>query len=229
MKKMTSQSKFKADVFLNGDYAGESREIYYDYEPIESYHLEEYDKVVLSDLGKTTITIVFPGWELKYDSNVAETILTHFEEPQTMFKKHKIKVKSNSTHLHEWYDWTLSYNSYSKNYNTWNGFVKESKKSVTLPFDWNSNYYYFYPPDSTVYDSHGYINESFFPPFSRPSEVDKLPGLKENVRNPVNGTMDTLERVIIRLNDSERWSREQIADWLETLDVNINFKVGTNE
>lgn len=29
--------------------------------------------------------------------------------------------------------------------------------------------------------------------------------------------------VIIHLNDNHKWSREQIADWLETLDANIQF------
>ena len=33
-----------------------------------------------------------------------------------------------------------------------------------------------------------------------------------------------LQTVIISLNDQYKWSREQIADWLETLDVDIQIK-----
>ncbi|UTN92352.1 hypothetical protein SEA_STIGMA_104 [Streptomyces phage Stigma] len=54
--------------------------------------------------------------------------------------------------------------------------------------------------------------------------VDELPGVKEMVKHPVTGSRDTLERVIISLNDSYDWSREEIANWLETLDIDITFK-----
>lgn len=33
----------------------------------------------------------------------------------------------------------------------------------------------------------------------------------------------TVQRMIVHLNDNHRWSREQIADWLETLDVDLTF------
>lgn len=62
------------------------------------------------------------------------------------------------------------------------------------------------------------------------------PALKELVTSPCacgHGT-DYLENVIIHLNDSPghgilktdkpAWTREEIADWLETLDVDIEFK-----
>ncbi|XAO35294.1 hypothetical protein SEA_FRANCOB_105 [Streptomyces phage Francob] len=62
------------------------------------------------------------------------------------------------------------------------------------------------------------------------SRVDELPGVKERVKNPVTGSESTLERVIINLNDQHKWTREQIADWLETLDIDITFKTKeTNE
>lgn len=38
------------------------------------------------------------------------------------------------------------------------------------------------------------------------------------VIHPVTRTKDSLGNVIILLNDSYRWSREAIADWLDTLD-----------
>lgn len=37
------------------------------------------------------------------------------------------------------------------------------------------------------------------------------------VEHPVNGKFLPLMHVIIELNDTQKWSREQIADWLDTL------------
>lgn len=37
-------------------------------------------------------------------------------------------------------------------------------------------------------------------------------------------TEQRLFRIIIHLNDYHGWSREQIADWLETLDVDLKLK-----
>ena len=55
-------------------------------------------------------------------------------------------------------------------------------------------------------------------------EVDKLPGLREKVKCPVSGAMGNLQTTIIYLNDTAKWTRGQIADWLETLDVDLRFK-----
>lgn len=40
------------------------------------------------------------------------------------------------------------------------------------------------------------------------------------------GSRLSLWYMIQHLNDFHEWSREQIADWLETLDVNITFPIG---
>lgn len=63
----------------------------------------------------------------------------------------------------------------------------------------------------------------------RRKEVDALPGLKAQVKNPVTGYVSSLEETIIALNDTAKWSRERIADWLETLDVDIKFKTAEAE
>jgi hypothetical protein len=55
--------------------------------------------------------------------------------------------------------------------------------------------------------------------------VDQLPGLKEMVTHPISKNRNTLERVIISLNDQHKWTREQIADWLDTLDIDLTFRV----
>lgn len=35
--------------------------------------------------------------------------------------------------------------------------------------------------------------------------------------------------LIVHLNDDHKWSREQIADWLDTLDVDLSFPVPEGE
>lgn len=42
------------------------------------------------------------------------------------------------------------------------------------------------------------------------------------------GTGLSLWYMIQHLNDHHEWSREKIADWLETLDANITFPIGEN-
>lgn len=45
-----------------------------------------------------------------------------------------------------------------------------------------------------------------------------LPGINNRVKNPEEGTEDSLYSVIINLNDTHKWTRERIADWIESLD-----------
>lgn len=47
---------------------------------------------------------------------------------------------------------------------------------------------------------------------------------RQHVRHPVTGKGEALRGVIMSLNDRHGWTREQIADWLETLDIDINMK-----
>jgi len=55
--------------------------------------------------------------------------------------------------------------------------------------------------------------------------IDQMPGLRARVKHPVQGhDWYTLEQVIISLNDQYRWTRERIADWLDTLDIDLSFK-----
>lgn len=55
--------------------------------------------------------------------------------------------------------------------------------------------------------------------------ISKLPALKEQVKHPITGLTLDLQSAIIQLNDVQKWTREQIADWLETLDIDIRFGV----
>jgi hypothetical protein len=59
---------------------------------------------------------------------------------------------------------------------------------------------------------------------SSPEGIDDLPALQELVKNPITGRVKELKFVIMFLNDNAKWTREQIADWLESLDVDIEFK-----
>lgn len=59
-----------------------------------------------------------------------------------------------------------------------------------------------------------------------PPEVVLLPGLDQIVWHPAQHEPCQLREAVISLNDSYGWSREKIADWLETLDVDITFKIG---
>jgi hypothetical protein len=68
-----------------------------------------------------------------------------------------------------------------------------------------------------VVSGSGYIGEL--------PEVAMLPGLMTKVRHPVYTTEQWAVRdAIINLNDVHTWTREQIADWLDTLDVDLRFK-----
>ncbi len=50
-----------------------------------------------------------------------------------------------------------------------------------------------------------------------------LPGLSTEVKHPVTGETGEISTWIISLNDRYRWSRERIADWLDTLDADLRF------
>jgi hypothetical protein len=50
-----------------------------------------------------------------------------------------------------------------------------------------------------------------------------LPNVRAEVRHPVAKCPDRLDRIIVSLNDTHRWTREQIADWLDTLDLDLRF------
>lgn len=43
-------------------------------------------------------------------------------------------------------------------------------------------------------------------------------------KHPVSGGSSYLLEIIISLNDYHKWTREQIADWLETLDLDLRFQ-----
>lgn len=59
--------------------------------------------------------------------------------------------------------------------------------------------------------------------------IRKLPGLDEIVTHPESGTKQSVKDIIIFLNDRSKWTREEIADWLDTLDLDLKFKVDIDE
>jgi hypothetical protein len=50
-----------------------------------------------------------------------------------------------------------------------------------------------------------------------------LPGINALVKHPVTGDHERVRSIIVNLNDGHRWSRERIADWLDTLDTDLRF------
>lgn len=59
---------------------------------------------------------------------------------------------------------------------------------------------------------------------------EAIPGFNQmKVKHPVHGDEEYLRTTIINLNDSHRWTREQIADWLETLDHDLTIRTESRE
>jgi hypothetical protein len=55
--------------------------------------------------------------------------------------------------------------------------------------------------------------------------AERLPGVDEVVEHPIEkGYYEKMFTIILDLNDHYRWSRERIADWVETLNVDTTFK-----
>lgn len=103
--------------------------------------------------------------------------------------------------------------------------------------------------DSThVYGGHEF-NEAKANSYEEPTLsgfARKLPGVNERVEYPCNrdgfiykvlghvdegledclwlDQSDTIYQIVIHLNDRHRLTRDEIADWLETLDVDLSFK-----
>lgn len=71
------------------------------------------------------------------------------------------------------------------------------------------------------------------------SLAKELPGIKEKVLCPARllvgidrcnwPTNEDLLSTIIHLNDTHRWTREKIAEWVESLDIDTTFKVPDKE
>lgn len=60
-----------------------------------------------------------------------------------------------------------------------------------------------------------------------------IKGLRQSARCPSPhsriydlpcGAIGKLSVIIIHLNDAHKWSREAIADWLESLDIDLSFR-----
>jgi hypothetical protein len=74
-----------------------------------------------------------------------------------------------------------------------------------------------------IYDWDGGLDEAG----GRYGMMDVLPGLTEERDCPTKcGRHSSLYLLIQHLNDKHEWTREKIADWLETLDVDLTFPIG---
>jgi hypothetical protein len=52
----------------------------------------------------------------------------------------------------------------------------------------------------------------------------QLPGVEQIAVHPVAKNVNSIRNIIINLNDVHKWTREQIADWLDSLDVDLTFQ-----
>lgn len=114
------------------------------------------------------------------------------------------------------------------------GFEKILQELNLSPYDYNFDppYLNIEPPYFEYeYEPFGFSSSDSFKDYfssssvshSAPLEVHKLPGLSEKVTCPWSGRQEELKVVIINLNDKARWTRQEIADWLETLDIDLRF------
>lgn len=68
------------------------------------------------------------------------------------------------------------------------------------------------------------------------SLAKQLPGVNEIINYPCDcfsylelKPTGTLLAVIIHLNDEDKWARESVADWLDTLEIDLSFKTPEKE
>ena len=54
--------------------------------------------------------------------------------------------------------------------------------------------------------------------------LDLVPGLSVKVKHPMTKVISPIHGIIVDLNENHDWTREEIADWLESLDVDLQFK-----
>jgi hypothetical protein len=60
----------------------------------------------------------------------------------------------------------------------------------------------------------------------RSNLLKMFPGLKENARCPVceKAPLQMVVDLVIHLNDTHKWTRMQVADWTESLDIDLTLK-----
>lgn len=90
----------------------------------------------------------------------------------------------------------------------------------------------YYPHGSNPCTDLHYYDDIFYHPGMdvQSTIIDMIPGIKKmDVNCPATACVrealtDTLLNQIIHLNDTHQWTREQIADWLETLDFDLTIR-----
>lgn len=95
----------------------------------------------------------------------------------------------------------------------------EVPEKITVDPAWNLWVNKFAPvPVSQADETSHYLNK----------KSHDLPGVNERVKHPIDGYTLSIREIIMTLNDKHRWTREQIADWLDKLQddgiVDLSFK-----
>jgi hypothetical protein len=74
-------------------------------------------------------------------------------------------------------------------------------------------------------DLEKYVNEKGIPMIYQMGDQlgTVFPGIHQKLNCPDCGAYTQLYYILVDLNDDHGWTREQIADWLETLDIDITL------
>lgn len=107
--------------------------------------------------------------------------------------------------------------------------------------EWDGTPYRFHPDDPTAGTDNVTALGQPIEPWTAPNGVTSvkgesysnsggilttlMPDILADVKYPCKCGMTpaTVKDVVIHLNDGEKWTRERIADWLDTLDLNLRF------
>lgn len=212
-------------VWVAGDYVGNASEWTMEVEYEELIFKDSYTKHLIPG-PIINCELVFSDSKLLYDGNVHQTLLNFGADSK---KATKITVGKPKEGFGEAMQWQSLGILEAKD--PWVSVAEIKEKLDKIKPD-SGTVHYFDTEGMTISYHHTFSGGSavisgWSENNSKRPEVESLPGLDEIVVHPVFKNKDSLRRVVISLNDSHRWSREQIADWLETLDVDITFKVDT--
>ena len=78
---------------------------------------------------------------------------------------------------------------------------------------------------TSTLDTH--VKNTDYQRWSVARQAQQLPGVNDIIKCPAcdnNTGPSIIYTVVQHLNDYHEWTRDQIADWLETLDVDMEFK-----
>jgi hypothetical protein len=184
------------------------------------------DKDIPANIGKIHNMVASKG-EIRYDISIDRIIDINFIKEPEMYAEHivdihVIRINMVIDNKKNYID--ISYDVWAEN----NNLAIEYARYMLLKHLYEDNW----SPTLTLLKYKMFedeMNPAASKPMMTPKKehkgIDQLPALSEIVTNPVSKMRGALKSVIVNLNDAQGWTREQIADWVETLDIDISFRV----